>query len=672
MVPPPLAAPNTSRWHRFPRGAAHAAVLRHGASTATVLPGGGPLSEPGLGRYRLDEQVGQGGMAVVWRGFDTQLRRVVAVKVLHSHLHAREDVRRRFDREARAIAKLHHPFILDVYDVSLEPSYLVTEFIRGHTLRAFAEAHPFDPPELAVACLIPIAEALEHAHALGVVHRDLKPENVMVREDGVVKLTDFGIAALLDPDDKFTVTGSILGSPAHLAPETIEGKRAEPRADLFSFGTILYWLSCGELPYQAPSPAALLRNILEGKRKDPRLLRPSLSDAQAKVIARCLENDPDARYQTATELKRDLLQLLEGAGFDEPGRELAAFVQDPEARAAFVRERLVKRCLAAGEEQLRARRTSAALASFGRALALDPKNAVAQGQVDRIRRRERLLRLAQRSLLAALLVAAVVAGATQVFAAVQRARARDALAASAAAIAGDPRGLAPPRAAQGAPGAAPGVAGPGAGAGVAGPVAARPGDVAAASTAEPGGAAALDPARAAGTRSQNPHATQPPARPKLPRAQVVRADPARPRESTGKIAVSIRSRFGGDLLLDGKELGDSQIFNLELEPGPHSYVVHHRCCADGAGEFVVTAGKVDQVYKLHYGVPRPARLVLVNAPPDARVLIDGAMAGTAPELPPYLMTDPDRLVTVTIGDRSLQTRLKAGDDNRIDYAQATP
>ena len=170
-----------------------------------------------LGRYRLDEQVGQGGMAVVWRGFDTHLRRVVAVKVLHPHLHAREDIRRRFDREAQAVARLHHPHILDVYDfsgLSAEPSYLVTEFIRGRTLRDFAEGNPFHPPELAAACLLPIAEALEHAHAAGVVHRDVKPENVMVREDGVVKLTDFGIAALLDPGEKFTMTGSILGSPA--------------------------------------------------------------------------------------------------------------------------------------------------------------------------------------------------------------------------------------------------------------------------------------------------------------------------------------------------------------------------------------------------------------------------------------------------------------------------
>ncbi|HWE24580.1 MAG TPA: serine/threonine-protein kinase, partial [Myxococcales bacterium] len=293
-----------------------------------------------LGRYRLEEQVGQGGMAVVWRGFDTQLRRTVAVKVLHPHLHAREDIRRRFDREAQAVARLHHPHILDVYDFSgltAEPSYLVTEFIRGRTLREFAEAHRFDPPELAAACLMPIAEALQHAHSAGVVHRDVKPENIMVRDDGVVKLTDFGIAALLDPSEKFTMTGSILGSPAHLAPETIEGKPADPRSDLFSFGTILYWLSCGELPFQAPSPAALLRAILDGDLKDPRAVRPSVSDAQAKIIARCLERDPARRYQAATELRAQLDELLAQSGIEEPLEVVARFVRNPEEESARVR-----------------------------------------------------------------------------------------------------------------------------------------------------------------------------------------------------------------------------------------------------------------------------------------------------------------------------------------------
>ncbi len=570
-------------------------------------------------RYRLDEQVGQGGMAVVWRGWDSKLRRTVAVKVLHAHLHAREEIRRRFDREARVVARLHHPFILEVYDFSADPSYLVTEFIRGHTLRAFADAHPFDPPELAAACLLPIAEALEHAHAAGVIHRDIKPENVMVRDDGVVKLTDFGIAALLDPDEKFTVTGSILGSPAHLAPETIEGKPADPRADLFSFGTILYWLSCGQLPYQAPSPAALLRNILEGKRPDPRMVRPSVSDAQARVIARCLENDPDQRYQTASELKADLVKLLDDAGLNEPLRELVLFVKEPEQQSKDVRARLLRRSLDQGEQQLKARKTSAALASFGRALALEPGNALAQGQVDRIRRRERLLRYGRRSLLVVVSLAVAVALSTQVYAAVQRSRARALAAALAVAAATTP---APTRAAPPPPAA---------------PVVPPP--------AAPGlNGDHRRPGRSLVARNDSP------------RAAAVR--------------VTLHPRFGGEVLVDGENLGTGLKFDRQLAPGVHRVIVRHPCCADGVQELAVTANRPDQLYQLNYGAPHAANLKVINAPPDTRVLVDGEFVGTTPDLPAYAMPSPDKAVSVTIGDRALTTRLRAGMDNTLDYAAA--
>src|SRR5438552_4046014 len=476
-----------------------------------------------LGRYRLEEQVGQGGMAVVWRGWDTQLRRTVAVKVLHAHLHSREDIRKRFDREAHAVARLHHPYILDVYDFSgpqAQPSYLVTEFIRGQTLRTFAEEHPFDPPELAAACLLPIAEALQHAHAAGVVHRDLKPENIMVRDDGVVKLTDFGIAALLDPDEKFTVTGSILGSPSHLAPETIEGRPADPRADLFSFGTIFYWLSCGKLPYQGTSPAALLRSILEGSRPDPRTLRPSTGDLQAKIIARCLENDPARRYQSAAEVKLELERLLSEAGIDDPVRELAAFVRAPEVHAANVRARLVARCLETGEEHLAHRRTSAALAAFGRALALDTSNAQARGRVERIRRRERFFKLARRAIV--VLVALVVLGAAgwEVRAAIRRARF------AAAATAAAEAKLASERVAR--------------------------------------------EKTEAEERPRNDRQPAPnPAPPAVPAETVHKRPAPSPPKPPELLDVKLHTRYGAEVTVDGRALGYETGFSLKLSPGPH-------------------------------------------------------------------------------------------------------
>ena len=601
-----------------------------------------------LGRYRLDEQVGQGGMAVVWRGFDTQLRRVVAVKVLHPHLHAREDVRRRFDREAQAVARLHHPHILDVYDFSglaAEPSYLVTEFIRGRTLRDFAEGTPFHPPELATACLLPIAEALEHAHAAGVVHRDVKPENVMVREDGVVKLTDFGIAALLDPGEKFTMTGSILGSPAHLAPETIEGKPADPRSDLFSFGTILYWLSCGELPFQAPSPAALLRAILDGKLTDPRAVRPAVSDGQAKIISRCLERDPARRYQTATELRQELEALLAEAGLEQPLEMLARFVREPELEGPRVRARLVERCLARGEEELSRKRTSAALAAFGRVLALDPQNAQAKGRVDRIRRRARLLKLGRRALIGATACAIAAAislpairfaervQAARVERERQDARARELTAASAAPPPNTPSTsnpaptstanrtstVSPPRVPPSAPGAA----------------------------------------TAPAPRAVNPR-----------REQRVAAA-----EAPKLLPVVLAQKVPARVIVDDADLGQDLMIQTQLAPGTHRVTIQHKCCADLNTQIDIRPDR--QRYTLETGSPRPAQLRIVGGDPDAQVWYSDEntpltplglvrdLRGTPARI---AMTEPTHRFTITVGDKAIQRTLRAGSENEIDMA----
>ena len=593
-----------------------------------------------LGRYRLDEQVGQGGMAVVWRGFDTQLRRIVAVKVLHPHLHAREDIRRRFDREAQAVARLHHPHILDVYDfsgLSAEPSYLVTEFISGRTLREFGEHTAFDPPELAAACLLPIAEALEHAHAAGVVHRDLKPENVMVREDGVVKLTDFGIAALLDPGEKFTMTGSILGSPAHLAPETIEGKPADPRSDLFSFGTILYWLSCGELPFQAPSPAALLRAILDGKLKDPRTVRPAVSDGQAKIISRCLERDPARRYQNAAELRAELEALLADAGLEQPLEVLARFVRAPGEEGPRVRARLVARSLSRGEEELSRKRTSAALAAFGRVLALEPQNAQARGRVERIRRRAKLLKLGRRALIgaAACVIAAVVSVpairfADRVQAARaererQEARARELTAAAATATP------------------------------AAGPPASPPSGSTPASTSTSG----AKPSAAPASRAVNPRREQ----------RVAGAEAARP------LPVVLAQKVPARVIVDDTDLGQDLMIRAQLVPGTHRVTIQHKCCADLNTQIEVRPDR--QRYTLETGAPRPAQLRIVGGDPDAQVWYSDEKTPPTPlglvrdlrATPARIaMTEPTHRFVITVGDRSFQRTLRAGSENEIDMA----
>jgi hypothetical protein len=340
-----------------------------------------------LGRYRLLEPLGSGGMSVVYRGLDTSLQREVAVKVLHPHLARQQDARARLAREARAVARLQHPNILEVFDFadpSTEDAFLVTELVRGETLKSFAERERLFPPELAALVIQQLSRALGHAHEAGVIHRDLKPENVMVRDDGVLKLMDFGIARVLDPGERMTVTGALVGSPAYMAPEVIDGEPATPESDVFSLGTLLYWLWTGTLPFAAPSTPATLKRILAGTYEDPRGACPAISDALVNILDTCLAHDPADRYASAKELEQELAETLEELGLTDGEAILAAFFADPvPARTALV-QRLVSTLLSRGADEAATGHLPRALARVDQALALEPDAPAARALLDRI------------------------------------------------------------------------------------------------------------------------------------------------------------------------------------------------------------------------------------------------------------------------------------------------
>jgi serine/threonine-protein kinase len=262
------------------------------------------------GRYRLDRRIAAGGMASVWEAVDEVLTRRVAVKLLHPHLAADEQFVARFRREAIAAAGLAHPSIVSIFDTCSDGSTeaIVMELVQGTTLRAELDRRGrFDPAD-AIAVVAEILDALRTAHQAGIVHRDVKPANVLLSTDGRVLVADFGIAKAADGVD-LTGAGTTLGTAKYLAPEQVEGKPVDGRADLYAAGVILYELVCGRPPFVAETEAATALARLQRDPPPPRSIVPELSPALEAVILRALARDPDDRYPTAAEL-RDALRSV--------------------------------------------------------------------------------------------------------------------------------------------------------------------------------------------------------------------------------------------------------------------------------------------------------------------------------------------------------------------------
>ncbi len=348
-------------------------------------------------RYQLIEEVGQGGMAIVYRAKDDTLKREVAVKVLHRHLAAEPESKARLEREAQAVAKLRHENILEIYDYSgtdAESAYIVTEFIDGQTLKQFLAKQTIKHPEIAALIAAELCGALEHAHGMGIIHRDIKPENVMIRKDGLLKLMDFGIAQVLDLE-RMTVTGQLLGSPAYMAPELVEGKPLDVRTDVFSVGILLYQMATGALPFSGKNPHEVLRRITEGRFPDPRGLNPLVSAGLARTIAHALAREPDARYSSMTALLTDLSAELGDAGLTLPREELAAYFHDPDGYERALPERMTPALTKAADKQFALQNSARAIECWNRVLAYEPDHPGVSAALRRWEDRGRYRRLAR-------------------------------------------------------------------------------------------------------------------------------------------------------------------------------------------------------------------------------------------------------------------------------------
>ncbi|WP_139489814.1 Stk1 family PASTA domain-containing Ser/Thr kinase [Brevibacillus dissolubilis] len=263
------------------------------------------------GRYQLEEKIGGGGMAIVYKAKDLVLNRPVAVKLLRPQFGTDDDFVNRFRREAQAVASLSHPNIVSVYDVGQEQDtyYMVMEYIEGSTLKDVINRNGALPVSEAVRIAVQVCDALDHAHQNHIIHRDIKPHNIMIGKNGWVKVTDFGIARAVT-SATITHTGSVLGSVHYFSPEQARGGLTGEKSDIYSLGIVLYEMVTGQLPFSGDSPISIALKHLQEPLPEPREINPNIPQSVENVILRALVKDPLLRYESARGMLLDLETCL--------------------------------------------------------------------------------------------------------------------------------------------------------------------------------------------------------------------------------------------------------------------------------------------------------------------------------------------------------------------------
>jgi len=265
------------------------------------------------GRYEIIEELGKGSMGVVYRAYDPQIDRPIALKVLREDRMTSEAFVQRFLKEAKAIGRLSHPNIVTVYDTGEDQGtiYIAMELLEGSSLNRMVEGKRLTLKEI-VNLAVQIAETLDYAHRKGIVHRDVKPSNIILQANGQIKITDFGIAHIEDPSALVqTQAGEILGTPAYMSPEQVLSRPVDGRSDIFSLGIILYELSTGRRPFGGENMAAIFHAITHDHPPEPAEINPTISQELSQITLKCLRKIPEERFETGHALARALSKSIE-------------------------------------------------------------------------------------------------------------------------------------------------------------------------------------------------------------------------------------------------------------------------------------------------------------------------------------------------------------------------
>ena len=285
---------------------------------ATVIAPGSDFGP----RYRIDALLGQGGMGRVYKAYDKELDRTVAIKVVREGAIGQADALKRFKQELVLASKISHKNILRIHDMGDVGGlrFISMAFVEGQDLQHIIHENPKMPLDRILNFARQIAEALAAAHAEGVVHRDLKPQNLLVDKNDQIFVCDFGLAKSFEEGAiGMTRTGAFLGTPRYMSPEQVEGKPADNRADLYSYGLILYEMVTGDVPFTGESTLKVMYQRIQEKPKSPKLIKPDLPNWLVRIIMRCLERNPDDRYQNAYEILADLQGSQSGNSVSRAG-----------------------------------------------------------------------------------------------------------------------------------------------------------------------------------------------------------------------------------------------------------------------------------------------------------------------------------------------------------------